>query len=460
MAPTAEAKPSAMQLSFDILRQSAHPSVHPVLDRNEDLAGVYREALELLKRGDGGASDACGVPCRRQDLASLGERALELDELQGVVRAQWSTHKERNAVHKKLLSCGIDSPCALLRALGPQYQLGGPTPYSQGSSSQKCPLNQLLDDAGFSCFRPETISRLASDLDVRVHQRIETCEEGTQPVLVTAPHNIFLLRDGQPAHVMEEYTTLIAQRVARQLGGTYLVWSRAEQHRSELLWSLSNNSGQGNCGEAGSYLDPRNRDPNYLSTDEVTHNVWFKQMLGFAERASAQGSRDPINARSCTMLHVDVHGCRDPPCTPSHLTVGLAAMRHEADRGRGPLTVARVEAFGRALEAELASVLRGLPLRPKAATLVRVLLPSLPADSEEPVERLSGAWRLALKRVTQSQQAVAFAGFSHSCQLELSKSLRRALIRESGATVRLAKALHAAWASTAQVLPPLRPSTP
>ncbi|CAJ1335356.1 unnamed protein product [Effrenium voratum] len=136
-------------------------------------------------------------------------------------------------------------------------------------------------------------------------------------------------------------------------------------------------------------------------------------------------------------LHIDVHGCRDPPATPSHLTVGLAAMRHEVAMGRSPLSQARVEAFAQALQAELNSVLSNLDLRPRSQ-LVRVLLP---AGKSGDLERLSGAWPQEERRLTQSQQAVAFAGFTHSCQLELSKALRRALSRDDAATGRLGRAV-------------------
>jgi hypothetical protein len=252
---------------------------------------------------------------------------------------------------------------------------------------------------------------------------------------------------------MEEYTTLIAQRIARQLSGACLTWSRSEQYRSELSWSLARHQGHGDKdGDPGALLDPRNRDPNYLSAEELTQNLWFRQMSRIAEQwRETLGRARPI-------LHIDVHGCKDPPCTPSHLTIGLAAMRHEADSARGPLSLARVEAFGAALEAELSSVLRGFDLRPRSA-LVRVLLPDF-AASEDEIERLSGAWPPSLKRLTQSQQAVSFAKFTHSCQLEMSKALRRMLFKCDGAISRFAKALLKAWNSALCIALPtlLQPS--
>ncbi|CAE8587293.1 unnamed protein product, partial [Polarella glacialis] len=232
-----------------------------------------------------------------------------------------------------------------------------------------------------------------------------------------------------------EYTTLIAQRLARTLGGTCLCWSRAEQKRSELLWCLARIR-RGEGGDFSSFLDPRNRDPNYLHTEEVLQNPWFRQMCRLAERWREHNTDGDVR-RS---LHVDVHGCRDPPITPSHLTIGLAAMRNEVDSGRSSLSLARVEAFGALLKAELSAVLSQLDLRPQFV-LVRVLLPAL----AEGRERLSGAWALEDRRLTQSQQALTYAGFTHSCQLELSKSLRRVLSRDDAANARLGRAILRAW---------------
>jgi len=383
---------------------------------------LHKEVVELLRRA---ASD---LPCDAEDLAALGERALALLELEDVVGRQWPSREERKAVHRKLLCCGIDSPQSLLRSLSSR-------------SAGRCSLNDSLDEAGFKCLLPETIAELTADLETRIRQRVEVLDEGRRPVLITAPHNIYLRRDGQPPHVMEEYTTLIAQRLARTLYGTCLTWSRAEQRRTELLWFLSRHCGDGS--EAGAMLDPRNRDPNYLTPDEVLQNPWFKHMAKIADQwQGPSGQNKPT-------LHVDIHGCKDPPATPSHLTVGLGALRREADAGRGIVFTRSVDAFAASLESELGAVLSGMDLRPRA-TLVRVLLPS-PADdldggASAPCERLSGAWAVSEGRVTQSQQAVSFAGFSHSCQLEMSQALRRTLTRDDAALARFARAVSRAWA--------------
>ncbi|CAJ1433079.1 unnamed protein product [Effrenium voratum] len=420
-----------------LLRDSP-PELHALIRRSSGLSNLCKDILEMLKKAAfaGASSSQRGagseLPVEPEELVALGEQALDLEEMEDSM-LKWPNRDDR-AAHQRLVETGIGSAQALLTAL-------------QDRSSGKCRLNQLLEEAGCKGLKAEAVASLSEQLEVRARQRIEVMVEGPQPVLLTAPHNIYLRRDGQPPHIMEEYTTLIAQRLARQLRGACLSWSRAEQKRSELHWSLA----RVRCGEEGDFSSflACNRDPNYLHTEEVTQNPWFRQMARIADqwRHTKDGGLRPT-------LHIDVHGCRDPPATPSHLTVGLAAMRHEVAMGRSPLSQARVEAFAQALQAELNSVLSNLDLRPRSQ-LVRVLLP---AGKSGDLERLSGAWPQEERRLTQSQQAVAFAGFTHSCQLELSKALRRALSRDDAATGRLGRAVTKAWAMCCQsaCLPMLR----
>lgn len=416
------------------LLQAAPAGAISALRHCKDASALRKEILELLRR------PPSALPCPAEELVCLGESAIETEELEEVVRSHWPDHKEGKATYRKLMLCGIESPQALLRSL---------TSRAPG----RCYLNDMLADAGFRVLRPQSVEALHADLEVRVRQRMEVAEEGSRPILVTAPHNVFLLRDGQEPHVMEEYTTLIAQRLARQLSGTCLSWSRAEQYRTELLWFLARHQGHSEKdGDPGVLLDPRNRDPNYLSAEELTNNQWFQQVSSLADAwRDSLGHERPL-------LHVDVHGCRDPPFTPSHLTVGLAAMKREVDSGKGPVPLARFETFAAALEAELSSALRCLELRPKAL-LVRVLVPE--SEDENGIERLSGAWPTSSRRFTQSQQAISFAKFTHSCQLEMSKALRRALVKNDRTGINLGKVLHKAWTSALNLsLPALSDSQP
>ncbi|CAK0857141.1 unnamed protein product, partial [Prorocentrum cordatum] len=344
--------------------------------------------------------------------------------------------RTQQAALKKLLRCGVTSAPALLRALAEEER-------------GRCNLNRRLEDTGQRELRPDTVQELAAELRVRVLQRMQVSTEGDRPVLVTAPHNIYvaadLHRDGHVPHVMEEYTTFIAQRLAKQLQGASITWSRAEQRRSELMWLLARRRGL----DSATYIDARNRDPNYLTRSEVLDNPWFRHM-----RAIAEGFREGAPRAPRPALHVDVHGCRDPPSTPSHLTVGLAAMRWEAEAGRDALSAADVRVFAAALEEELTLALGGLSLGGRGEVPVRVLAPAW-ADAAR-AERLSGAWPPASRRATQSQQAVAYAGFTHSCQLELSKALRRVLVADEVALLRFGGAVYKAWALSAGVPLPAR----
>jgi len=419
--------------SVELLLQRAPPEVAAALRHCGCVSTLRKELLELLRR------PTLALPFSAEELTALGESAVEMEELEEVIRCHWPNREERQAVQQKLLLCGIESASALLRALVSR------------ASGGRCHLNEVFADAGFRLLRQQSVDQLVIDLEVCVRQRIEVVEEGHRPVLVTAPHNIFLLRDGEAPHVMEEYTTLIAQRIARQLGGTSLSWSRSEQYRSELLWSLARHQGHTEkVGDLGVLLDPRNRDPNYLVAEELMQNLWFQQVSSLADQW-----RDSLG-RARPLLHVDVHGCRDPPCTPSHLTVGLAAMRHEVDSGQSPLTPARFQTFIITLEAELSNALRCLDLGPKSA-LVRVLAPDL-AALEDGKERLSGACPPSVKHFTQSQQAVSFAKFTHSCQLEMSKSLRRVLVKSEKAVASFSKAISKAWSSAISPALPALPS--
>jgi len=265
-----------------------------------------------------------------------------------------------------------------------------------------------------------------------VTARCELCEDGMKPVLVTAPHCVYLLRDGQKPHVVEEYTAAIARAITRHLSGSSLMWTGSEQRATELLWCLSRRRGS----SPGQALDPRNRDPNYLSTQELDGNPWYQQMLKTAKQWRE------LKGAEVSLLHLDVHGCKDPPDTPSHLTVGLGAMRIQAERTGSDKELERVEVFGKALETELGPVLAELKLQPRAK-LVRVVIPS--TQTLQSHTRFAGAWKPADHRLTQTQQAVSFAGFQHAAQLEMSKTLRRALLQNQIGITRFSNALRAAW---------------
>merc|ERR1719421_1103288 len=103
-------------------------------------------------------------------------------------------------------------------------------------------------------------------------------------------------------------------------------------------------------------------------------------------------------------------------------------MMSEAQKSCNEDNMERVRAFGRALECEIAQALNFTRLWPKAQ-LVRVMMPT----STEEHMRFAGAWSPSTERHTQTQQAVSFAGFEYSVQLEMSKALRRELCQNESA---------------------------
>lgn len=282
------------------------------------------------------------------------------------------------------------------------------------------------------------------------HWLVPRCELslGQRPILVTAPHSMALLRDGQAPHLVEGNTAEIAGGIAEYLGGSCLTWSLSERRRTELLWRLSKRVNQQRGAldiRDGHLLDPRNRDPNFLATGELNQNLWFQQMSKALQRMQTP------DGRYLETLHVDVHGCQDPPNTPSHLTIGLGAMCfHAIDLGDSELFEWALH-FGDRLHDEFQQVLSKAStsgrLRPRAL-LVRVAAPPS-AEAEDECPRFSGAWR-GMDRHTQSQQAVGFVGFSHSLQLEFSKALRQLLVMDDALLARFADALRTAWAHAKQ----------
>lgn len=234
----------------------------------------------------------------------------------------------------------------------------------------------------------------------------------SKPVLLTAPHSIHLLRDGHPAHMLEECTADLAVGMAQLLGGASLTWSPEERRWTQHLWALA----------AEALLDEENRDPNYLRVAEVQSNAWFMQMK--AIRQSFGGHRGPA-------LHLDLHGSKDPPENSAHLFLGLGAMYEAAasDSDR-----AQVEAFAEALVREAKPLICSLGLEPPLAEPVKAVLRG---------QGFSGVCDRG--RLTQTQQAIQLAGFSHAVQLEMSRALRRALEANSLSFQLLARALERAW---------------
>jgi len=263
-------------------------------------------------------------------------------------------------------------------------------------------------------------------------------EFGVRPVLVTAPHNAYLLRDGQQVHVLEEYTSWIARAIARELTGATICWTQQAQWHTEMLHALGQRRRLlGKAQSAGELLDPRNRDPNYLLPSELAGNPWFLKLREWASHAP------PSRA-----LHLDVHGCRDPPKHPAHAMLGFGAMRQHAERlpeleRRAGLD--RVGAFARALEGGVGALLAGLLGVPPGEAVVITGLTQAVDELGNPVATLQGAWPPGVGRLTQTQQSVSYAGVGHALQLELSWTLRHELVKDPAALAQLACTIRDIW---------------
>lgn len=223
-----------------------------------------------------------------------------------------------------------------------------------------------------------------------------------QPVLFTAPHSLYLARQGHSHHLPEFWTSRLARSFAHGTQGMFLVWTKQEEARVATLYQRSGAP------------DPTNADPNYIHSDQLAHSPWTKMLNNVR---SIFGSTRPC-------LHVDLHGCRDPgpngPDKAAHLIVGLRAMEHAGRVGDAAcLRCELLKAFSHAL-------------------------PGL-AVNMRPVQSLTGAWEG--DRCTMTQQSMSEEGgtWTHAVQLEMSISLRNKLSSDKELRILLARGIYLAW---------------
>ena len=199
---------------------------------------------------------------------------------------------------------------------------------------------------------------------------------GTLPLVVTAPHAIFLSRDDAEVHQPESLTGWLCDSLATSLRAASITWSPAEISRSSQTRAPN----------------PQNRDPNHLLESELATNPWNAALADLLRRWPRF---------SC--LLVDIHGRRDPvgeaasTLGPGDVDIGLGALQAEAP--------AQVQLLRENLAASLAAVfeLHGFTVNPN---------PALTGRGPPP-------------RCTVTQQAVRCGQVA--VQLELSLRLRRAL---------------------------------
>jgi len=374
--------------------------------------------------GQGTQGSAFPFPREEKSLLALSDRILELERLKRLVCLHVPYEKEYAEVLEKLLGKGVDSVSALAQHSLDNLQLG---------LGQDCleSLGVLLDEA----------KRQAGEDEVgRIARRSEMIQYGRSPFLVTAPHNIFLRRDGCTPHMREDFTSVIAQRLAQELDGTAMCWTRLEQWRSETFYALGHrriaDQGQKSTNEA---LDPTNRDPNYLRVQELHGNPWHCGLKEFA-RQCRQVSKT-------AQLHVDVHGCQNPPVYPTHMVVGLGAFRRRIEEmPRGPKreqALKRLVAFASALRETL-----GPAVAPHTGLQVHEIVTITGAGEEAgcpPSQDFLVGVSSDPQRRTLTQQSLLHVGVSHGLQLEISLRLRKLLVGEPAAIDKLARTLRTCW---------------
>jgi len=404
------------------LRREANRRLVPESALRSLLQAAHKEGRLAAAPGAAGRGPAWPLPEEEAGLVMLAERILALETLRELIRSQWQEERDQQLVCRELLERGVGSVSSLCER--------PPDALRPGLASGK-QLSALLKEAAV---------RSSEDEAQRDARRCELQEMGAEPCLATAPHNAFLRRDGQPLHSLEEYTSMLARSIARELGGSVLCWSREAQWRTELRYSLGHRrKALGVASAVAEALDEANRDPNYLLPEELPGNAWFCKLKSWAA----------VRRGQCT-LHVDVHGCQDPPKHPAYAMLGLAAMRQHAEAlaphdPHRRLVLSRMEAFAHALEEAVGEALAPVLGRPPEQVVTVTGLAPAVNDRGEHVMTLSGAWPPDMVRLTQTQQSVSYAGVTHALQLELGRSLRHALIRDAAAVARLARAIRSSW---------------
>ena len=129
-------------------------------------------------------------------------------------------------------------------------------------------------------------------------------------VVITAPHTIKLCRDNHPPHATELFTRRIAERFSEEVGGCCITWSEGEQRRVSSIVK----SGQ-------HPPPPSNRDPNYLTNEELDSSVWFHYL-----KAAKHSLLLATNHCRRLSLHLDVHGMRDSSIDGFDVVFGTEAM--------------------------------------------------------------------------------------------------------------------------------------
>lgn len=224
------------------------------------------------------------------------------------------------------------------------------------------------------------------------------------PMLFTAPHSLFLVRDGHPVHAPEGFTADLARDFACSVGAKYLTWAPHEELRNQELF------------ESSGCPDSTNQDPNFTHYLDLAESPWTRHL---------RRVRDSFGSPTHPCLLVDLHGCKDPiaPGAGYHLIVGLRAMdlaaRDDLDEFRTQL-----------------------------GTILPVVLKGF-AINMRPVTKNTGAC-FDEDRRTLSQQSLSEEGgrWSHAVQFEMCTSFRTELMDDAELRSCMVEGVKLAWQVT------------
>jgi len=386
--------------------------------RRQTDAATPKLLLEMLPAG----GSTFKLPSEEEALVALAERILELESFKEVLRTRLEASDYARA-YEELLEQGVGSIAALAAI--------------HTISTIRLQVSQALHE--------EAVRQVSENEEQQLARRCEILRCGQAPFIATAPHNIFLRRDGDKPHMREDFTGAIAQELARGVRGCALCWTKVVQWRTEFRYALTHRHKAQAAGDKKSVdmLDASNRDPNFLHVDELPKNPWFCRLEAWAaDHRSAD--------QCCQALHVDVHGCQDPPKNPSHVIIGLRAMsQHVESLKQGPereQAQHRLDVFGQMLKHKVAS-----NLAPAVAgiialgDIVNVTGVGTSAGGNLYDDVLTGGYPKSTKRRTLSQQSVLHVGMSHSLQLEISMLFRKVLFAEPATTRELGRTIQECW---------------
>eukprot|EP00299_Pterocystis_sp_00344_P015355 c7661_g1_i1.p1 GENE.c7661_g1_i1~~c7661_g1_i1.p1 ORF type:complete len:460 (+),score=139.73 c7661_g1_i1:89-1381(+) len=247
------------------------------LKRTEEARALLMLTLEGWFTMFGSNGKAMQTPM--QQLAQTFEAEKREDQLDVIVNVLDAAQVE--AV-KSVVKTDLDLFCALQLNDGEkpllvsEYHRLSRTPQHSNLEQGKCRLNQLLREANLPELEPSVLQQLADALPAAKESRISPTENA-QPIIITAPHSIFLKNLDSSIVQPEDYTQYIARALASDVNGTSITWSLFDTRR---VWMTKK-----------AFI----LDPSQLGTECSWNQALVETLNGF----------------EVPTLHLDVHGVPD-----------------------------------------------------------------------------------------------------------------------------------------------------